>query len=88
MAQFMDALSPRHFLKLFNLRTPNAMRMKLDTVVYLHETFHLTKGLGVTHKGWEGVAEKLPKETPKIVFLALSPGILSTISKTVTYVIL
>ena len=35
-------------LKTFNLRTTNAMTMKLGTIVYLHETFHLTKELGVT----------------------------------------
>ena len=62
--------------------------MKLITIVYLYETFHLTKDLGVTHRAWEGVAEKLLKKSKKIGFLAPFLRIFRTISKTVTYVIL
>ena len=88
MAQFMDATSPRKLLKIYNLRTTNAMKMKLWTIVYLHETFHLTKDLGVTFREWQGVAVKPLKKAPKIGFLALFLGILRTIWKTVICVIL
>ena len=54
----MDAALPRKLLKIYNLRTTNAIKMKLGTIVYLHETFYLTKDLGVTHKEWQGVVEK------------------------------
>ena len=70
MAQFMDALLPRNFFKIYNLRTTNAIKMKLDTTVYLHETFYLTKDLGVADRLWEGVAKKLSKKSQKIGFLA------------------
>ena len=46
MAQFMAAPSPLKHLKIYNLRTTNAMAMKLGTIVYMHETFRLTKNLG------------------------------------------
>ena len=63
------------------------MKMKLTTIVYLHETFHLTKDLGVTHRKWQGVVEKLFKKYQKIVFLAPFLRIFRSISKTITYVI-
>ena len=88
MAQFMDAALPRKLLKIYNLRTTNAMKIKLTTIVYHHETFHLKKYLGVTHWAWEGVAKKPLKKRPKIGFLAPFLGIFSTITKTVTYAIL
>ena len=79
MAQFMDATSPRKLLKIYKLRTTNAMKMKLCTIVYLHENFHLTKDLGVTFREWQGVAVKPLKKAPKIGFLALFLGILRAI---------
>ena len=63
-------LLPQNFLKIYNLRTTNAMKMKLGTIVYLHETFHLTKDLGVVQGGSRSVAEKLLKKYPKMGFLA------------------
>ena len=48
MAQFMAAPLPRKLLKIYNLRITNAMAMKLGTIVYFHETFRLTKNLGVS----------------------------------------
>ena len=36
----------RETLKIHNLTTTNAMKMKLGTIVYLIETFYLTKDLG------------------------------------------
>ena len=54
----MDAPSPQNFLKIFNLRATNAMKMKFGTIVYLHKTFHLTKDLGVALSGLEGVVRK------------------------------
>ena len=70
MAQFMDAPSPRNFFKIFNLRTTNAMKMKLGTIVYLHKTFSLTEDLGVAQRGSGGVVGKPLKKCPKIGFLA------------------
>ena len=66
----MDAPSPQKLLKIYNLRTTNAMKMKLTTIVYLHETFHLTKDLGVAHRAWESVAKKPLRKSQKIGFLA------------------
>ena len=63
-------LSPRNIFKIYNLRTTNAMNMKLDTIVKLHETFHLTEGLGVAQKGSGGVAGKPLKKCPKMGFSA------------------
>ena len=88
MAQFMDAPSPRKLLKIYNLRTTNAMKMKLGAIEYLQETFHLTKNLGVTLTGWQGVAKEPLKRAKKIGFFAPFLGIFRTISKTITYVIL
>ena len=59
----MDAPSPRKLLKIDNMKTINVIKMKLDTIVYLHETFHLTKDLGVPQRGSEGVDQKPPKKT-------------------------
>ena len=61
VAQFMDAPLPQNFLKIFNLRTTNAMKMKLGTIVYLHETFRLTKDLDVAQRGSKGMTGKALK---------------------------
>ena len=70
MAQFMDGPSPRNILKIFNLRTTNAMKMKLGTIMYVNDTFRLTKDLGVAQRGSGGVAGKPLKKCQKMVFLA------------------
>ena len=70
MAQFMDAASLRKHLKIYNLTTTNAIKIKLVTIVYLHETFHLAKYLGMALGAWEGVAKKPLKKSHKICFLA------------------
>ena len=44
--------------------------------------------MGVTHREWQGVAEKPLKKAPKIGFLGPFLGIFYNISKPVTYVIL
>ena len=41
MGHFMDAAPPRNNLKFYNLGTTNAIKMKLTTIMYLHETFSL-----------------------------------------------
>ena len=46
----MDAVSPQKHWKIYNLTTANDIKMKLTTIVYLHETFHLAKNLDVTHR--------------------------------------
>ena len=47
---FMDAASPQKHLKIYNLTTTNATLMKLTTIMYLHKTFNLAEGWGVTHR--------------------------------------
>ena len=84
----MDAPSPWKLLKISNLRTRNAMKMKLGKIVYRYDTFHLTKDLGVTHRKWQDVAKKPLKKAPKIGFLEPFLRIFNNISKPVTYVIL
>ena len=66
----MYASSPRKLLKIHNLTTTNAIKMKLTTIVYIHETFDLAKYLGVTQRAWECVVEKPLKKPPKMGFLA------------------
>ena len=46
------------------------MKMKLGTMVYLHEIFRLTKDLGMVQRVWQGVAKKPLKKALKIGFLA------------------
>ena len=48
-SHFMDAVSSRKHGKLYHLTTANAIKMKLTTIAYLHENFHLAKDWGVTH---------------------------------------
>ena len=80
-------LVPKTF-KLYNLRTIEAMKMKLGTIVYLHKTFHLTKDLGTSFRAWLGVAQKPSKKALKTHFLAQLLGIFISKWKPVTYVIL
>ena len=56
MAQFMAAPLPQKHLKIYNMTTANAMKMKLGTIVYLHETFRLTKDLSANIRAWQGVS--------------------------------
>ena len=37
-------------LKIYNLTTTNAIKMKLTIIMYLNEIFDLTKDWGVTHR--------------------------------------
>ena len=46
----MDAASPQNHLKIYNLTTTNAVKMKLTTIMYLQDNFNLTNDWGVTHK--------------------------------------
>ena len=71
MAEFKDAPSPGKLLKNYMLRTTNAIKMKLITIVYLDETFHLTKDLGMAQRGLKGVARKPLKKTKKNRFFWL-----------------
>ena len=41
MGHFMVAPSPQKHLKFYNFTTTNGIKMKLTTIVHLHETFHL-----------------------------------------------
>ena len=78
----------RETLEIYNLRTTNARIMKLARIVYLHESFHLTKDLGVAQEGSGGVAGKPLKKCPKMGFFGSIFRIFKIISKTVTYLIL
>ena len=66
----MAAASPQKHLKIYNFGTTNVILMKHTTIIYLHETFHLAKNLGVTHKAFESVVKKPLKKSQKISFLA------------------
>ena len=60
--------------------------MKLGTIVYLDDTFHLTKDLRANFRVWQGVGQKPPKKAPKAGFWVYFLGNFTTISKTVIYV--
>ena len=66
-------------LNIYNLTTINAIKMKLGTIVYLHQTFRLRKDLGTSFKAWQDVALKPPKNPPKLKFLDYFLEIFSTI---------
>ena len=73
MSHFMDAASPRKHWKIYNLTTANAIKMKLTMIVYPHETFHLAKDWGITHRASEGTIRKPLKKSQKTdFFLELS----------------
>ena len=38
---FMDAALLQKYLKIYNFGTTNAINVKLTTIIYLHEIFHL-----------------------------------------------
>ena len=61
----MAAPWPQKHLKIYNFRTTNAMKIKLGSIMYFYETFHLTKDFGVAPRGSEGVSRKPPKKPPK-----------------------
>ena len=65
----MSAAPSRNNLKFYNLGTTNAITMKLTTIMYLHETFHLAGKLRRKRRALEGVNEKPLKITQKMVFL-------------------
>ena len=46
------------------------MKMKLGTIMYVNDTFRLTKDLGVAQRGSGGVAGKPLKKCQKMGFLA------------------
>ena len=73
-------------LKIYNLITANATLMKRTTIMYLYETFHLTKDWSVTHRVYEGVNKKPLKISQKFSFLAQFLGTFNTKLKTVLYV--
>ena len=70
-------------LKIYNLITANATLMKRTTIMYLYETFHLTKDWSVTHRVYEGVNKKSLKMSQKFSFLAQFLGAFNTKLKTV-----
>ena len=73
-------------LKIYNLTTANATLMKRTTIMYLYETFHLTKDWSVTHRVYEGVNKKPLKMGQKFCFLAQFLGTFNTKLKTIIYV--
>ena len=58
-------------LKINNLTTRNAILMKLTTIMYLHETFHLAKKLGRNSQGVGGRKQKTSEEEPENQFFGL-----------------
>ena len=59
----------RENLKIYNLTTTNAIPMKLTTIMYLQETFHLAKNWDVTQRAKEGGVQKLLNPNHKMRFL-------------------
>ena len=49
-SQKLHFLLLRKHLKAYNLTTRNGIIMKLTTIVYLYDTFHLVKNWGVTQR--------------------------------------
>ena len=64
-------LLPRKYLKIDNLATTNATPIKLTTIMYLHQTFHLAKNQGIPHRVQEGVNEKASEKEPGNQFFGL-----------------
>ena len=48
--QFHGCCIATKTFEIYNLTTTNAIRMKLSTIMYLHETFNLTKDWGISHR--------------------------------------
>ena len=61
----MDAASPRNHLNIYNLGTTNAIKMKLDTIIYLHETFYLVYKLGHNSEGVRQHKQKAYQNEPE-----------------------
>ena len=53
-------------LKIHNLPTINSTPIKLTRIMCLHETFHLARNWGVTHRAWERVVKKPAKNSMKL----------------------
>ena len=69
----MEAKLVRKNLKTFNLKTANAMLIKLITIMYLHYIFNSTKIYGVTHKAQESKNHKTLRMSQKFrVFTLIS----------------
>ena len=51
----------RKHLKVYNLTTRNGIMMKLTSIMYLNDTFHLVKKLGRNTKGVRGRKRKTSK---------------------------
>ena len=58
--QWQFQLVGKHLI-IYNLATTNAILMKLTTIIYLHETFHLAKKLGRNLQGIRGHKQKTSK---------------------------
>ena len=60
-------------LKTFNLKTTNAMLIKLITIMYLHDISNSTKIYGVTHRAQESENHKTLRMSQKFrVFTLIS----------------
>ena len=66
----MDAELVGKTLKIYNLTVKNTILIKLTTIMYLYETFHVPKNYGVTHRVREDAIGKPPKMSQKTGFLA------------------
>ena len=76
----------RQTLKIHNLRTTNAILMKLTKIMYLHETFHLAKNFDITPRVQVGVVQEALTKSQKISFWTQFWPFLYTWTKTLTYI--
>ena len=53
MARKPPRASLQKHLNIHKLATTNAIPMKLTMIMHLHETLHLAKNAGVTHRAYE-----------------------------------
>ena len=82
----MEAELVRKNLKTFNLKTTNAMLIKLITIMYLHDISNSTKIYGVTHRAQESENHKTLRMSQKFrVFTLISTNFWTTL-KTATHI--
>ena len=68
---FMAAASQQKHLKIYNFGKTNTILMKITTIKYHPNTFHLAENYGVNHRVYEGVTKKPLKKSQKISFWLL-----------------
>ena len=71
MGNFLDDPLPRRHFQFYNFITTNAIKMKLTSIIYLHNTFHLAESCGCNSEGVGGRNRKTSKNKPENQFFGL-----------------